>query len=358
MRPPVRSAGDQNQPFVVAEMSGNHGGSLDTALMLVDAVAATGAQALKLQTYTADTMTLNVDRPEFVIQNPESLWRGRHLHDLYQEASTPWDWHAPIFDRARRHGLICFSSAFDATSVDFLESLGVPMYKVSSFECIDLPLIQKVAETGKPVIISTGMATLEEMDEAVEAARGAGCSDLTLLKCTSSYPAQPEEANLLTIPAMQKRFGCSVGLSDHTIGTAVAVAAVALGATVIEKHVTLSRESGGVDAAFSAEPAELAALVRDTATARAAMGTESFEPTNSELAGRTRRRSLYFTRGLRSGETLPSDAVRSIRPGHGLAPKFVDVVVGKRLAVDVKFGEPVTWECFETSDETGEQTSK
>lgn len=334
-------------PLIIAEMSGNHGGSLESALALVDAVAASGAQALKLQTYTADTMTLDIDRPEFIIQNPDSLWFGRRLHELYREAHTPWEWHGPIMDRALNAGLICFSSAFDVTSVDLLESLNVPLYKVASFECIDLPLIRKVASTGKPVIISTGMATLEEIEEAVDAARGAGCQQLTLLKCTSSYPAQAKDANLLTIPAMRERFGCDVGLSDHTVGTAVAVAAVALGATVIEKHVTLSRGGGGVDAAFSAEPDELAALVRDTAAARAALGAVAFGPTESEVAGRSRRRSLYFTRALRAGEAVPADAVRSIRPGLGLAPKFIDVVVGKRLATDVDLGQPVEWECFE-----------
>jgi pseudaminic acid synthase len=341
-------------PFVIAEMSGNHGGSLSTALSLVDAVAASGAQALKLQTYTADTMTLDVDRPEFMIRDSESLWRGRRLHELYEEAHTPWEWHEPIMQHAQEQGLVCFSSAFDASSVDFLESLDVPMYKVASFECIDLPLIRKIAATGKPMIISTGMATLEEIEKAVKAAREAGCEDLTLLKCTSSYPARPEDANLLTIPAMRERFECEVGLSDHTIGTAVAVAAVALGATAIEKHVTLSRKGCGVDAAFSAEPHELAALVRDTASARVALGEVLFGPTDSEKTGRTMRRSLYFTTSIPAGDRVSAASIRSIRPGLGLLPEHFEAVIGRTLVVDVEFGQPVSWDCFEKIAEEDE----
>lgn len=339
--------GRDQPPFVIAEMSGNHGGSLDRALSIVDALDGTGVRAVKLQTYTADTMTLDVDRPEFVIDDPDSLWYGRRLYDLYEEAHTPWDWHEPIMRRAREHGLLCFSSPFDATAVDFLESLDVPAYKIASFENIDIPLIRKVASTGKPVIISTGIADLEEIGEAVEAAREAGCEQLILLKCTSSYPASPEDSHLRTIPDMRDRFGCEIGLSDHTLGIGVAVAAVAVGATVIEKHVTLDRAEGGVDAAFSLEPSEISMLVSEADRARQALGRVRYGPTESEAGARERRRSLYVAEDLTAGDVLTSDNVRSIRPGLGLKPKHLRRIIGKRAARDVERGTPLSWDLVE-----------
>lgn len=338
--------GIDQSPFIIAEMSGNHDGSLDRAMQIVDAVADSGAHALKLQTYTADTMTLDSDRPEFRIDNPSSLWYGRRLYDLYREAHTPWEWHTAIFARATSRGLLAFSSAFDYSSVDFLESLDVPCYKIASFECIDLPLIARAASTGKPLIISTGMATMSEIDDAVGTARQFGCSELVLLKCTSSYPADPGDSNLLAIPALRERFDCEVGLSDHTLGTEVAVSAVALGATVVEKHVTISRLNGGVDSAFSAEPHELRQLVESCSIAQRAVGTAAVGPTQAELPGRSRRRSLYFVDNLDSGQTVMDTDVRSIRPGLGLPPKYLTDVIGRTLRRDVKRGEPVSWDCF------------
>ena len=331
-------------PMVIAEMSGNHNQSLERALEIVDAAAATGAHALKLQTYTADTMTLDLGEGEFRIQDPNSLWYGRTLYDLYQEAHTPWEWHKPIFDRCRELGLICFSTPFDATSVDFLEELDVPCYKIASFENIDIPLIRKVAATGKPIIMSTGMASLAELDEAVTAAREAGCKDLVLLKCTSSYPATPENTNILTIPHMRQLFGCEVGLSDHTMGVGVAVAAVALGATVIEKHFTLSRADGGVDSSFSLEPEEMRSLVVETERAWQALGQVSYGPTEKERNSLVFRRSLYVVKDMRAGELFTPENVRAIRPGYGLAPKFIDTFMGRRISIDAKKGTPVSWE--------------
>jgi N-acetylneuraminate synthase len=339
--------GLDHRPFIIAEMSGNHDGSLDRALKIVDIAADAGAQALKLQTYTADTLTLDVDRPEFTIHNDGSLWKGRNLHSLYQEAYTPWEWHEPIMRYAADRGLVCFSSAFDPTSVEFLESLNVPAYKIASFECVDIPLIRTVASTGKPLIISTGIATLEEIDDAVAAARGAGCTDLVLLKCTSSYPASPDDAHLNNIPALRERFGCEVGLSDHTMGTAVSVASVALGATVIEKHVTLSRGDGGVDAAFSLEPDELAELCEATDIARRSLGGVQFGPTASEAGAVTRRRSLYITTDLKAGDVLTPENLRSVRPGLGLAPKHWDAVIGRALTHDAPRGTPLSWELLD-----------
>lgn len=339
-------------PFIIAEMSGNHNQSLDRALAIVDAAADAGAHAIKLQTYTPDTMTLDLDEGEFFISDPKSLWVGQSMHKLYEQAHTPWEWHAPIMERARERGIACFSSPFDESAVDFLESLGCSAYKIASFECIDLPLIRKAAATGKPLIISTGMATLPEIGEAVEAARGAGCEDLVLLKCTSTYPASPENTHLRTITHMRELFGCEVGLSDHTMGIGASVAAVALGATVIEKHFTLSRAEGGVDAAFSLEPHELSALVTETERAWQALGEVRYGPTEAETKARLRRRSLYIAEDMKAGDVLTPKNLRRIRPGHGLAPKYYEQLLGKRVTKDVKAGTPMNWELVLTSKQT------
>jgi N-acetylneuraminate synthase len=336
--------GAEHPPFIIAEMSGNHDGSLETALQIVDMAAAAGAHALKLQTYTADTMTLDVDRPEFLIDDPKSIWYGRRLYELYEEAHTPWDWHPPIMERARDRGIACFSAPFDATAVDFLEDLDVPCYKIASFENIDIPLIRNVAATGKPVIISTGIATFEEVDEAVEAARSAGCHDLVLLKCTSAYPASPDDINLRTIEALRDRYQCEVGLSDHTLGLGTSLAAVALGATVIEKHVTMRRADGGVDSSFSLEPDELASLVVESDRARRSIGGVHLGPTERELGALRRRRSLYFAEDIAAGETITAQNLRSIRPGLGLAPKYYDELLGRTAAADITRGTPAAWD--------------
>jgi N-acetylneuraminate synthase len=331
-------------PFVIAEMSGNHNGSLERALRIVDAVADSGAQAIKLQTYTAATMTLDLSEREFVIDNPASLWHGEHLYGLYEKAHTPWEWHEPIFARARARGLVAFSTPFDATAVSFLESLDVPAYKIASFENTDLPLIGRVAATGKPVIISTGMATLAEIDDAVRAARAGGCRDLVLLKCTSNYPASSASSNLAALPHLREAFGCDVGLSDHTLGIGTALASVALGATVIEKHVTLSRAEGGVDAAFSLEPAELALLVAESKAAAVAVGGVQFGPTEEEIGSLVFRRSLYVCEDIEAGAVLTAANVRAIRPGLGLPPKHLPAVLGRRVARAVRRGTPLSWE--------------
>lgn len=331
-------------PLVIAEMSGNHNGSLDRALELVDRAADAGAHALKLQTYTADTMTIDLSRDEFFIADPDSLWQGETLYALYRKAMTPWEWHAPIFERCRSRGLLGFSAPFDATAVDFLETLDVPCYKVASFENVDLPLIRKVAATGKPMFISTGMATVAEIDEAVSAARGAGCRDLVLLKCTSSYPAPPEDSNLATIPHMRALFDCAVGLSDHTLGIGAAVASAALGAVAIEKHFTLRRDDGGVDSAFSAEPAELAALVAESARAAAAVGSVAYGPTAADAASQQFRRSLYVVEDMKAGDPLTPGNLRAIRPGLGLPPKYIETLLGKRVSRDVARGTAMSWD--------------
>jgi pseudaminic acid synthase len=339
-----KQIGAGHPPFVIAEMSGNHNQSLDRALEIVDAAAASGAHALKLQTYTADTMTLDFSENEFYIHDDASLWKGTSLYKLYQQAYTPWEWHEPIFERCREHGIICFSTPFDESAVDFLESLHVPCYKIASFENIDIPLIKKVATTGKPLIISTGMASVAELDEAVRAAREAGCRDLVLLKCTSSYPASPVNSNLLTIPHMRTLFDLEVGISDHTAGIGVAIAAVAMGATVIEKHFTLCRADGGVDAAFSLEPEEMRLLVEQTGQAKLSMGKVFYGATQDEQASMIYRRSLYIVEDLPPGAMLGADNLRSIRPGLGLSPKYYDLVVGKRIQNAVKKGTPLTWD--------------
>ena len=331
------------RPYVIAEMSGNHNQSLDRALAIVDAAAAAGADAIKLQTYTAATMTLDIRAPGFVIDDPKSLWAGRQLYELYHEAHTPWAWHGPIFERATRLGLHCFSTPFDDTAVDFLESLGAPAYKIASFECTDLPLIRKVAATGKPMIISTGMATLAEIDETVRTARAAGCRDLVLLKCTSTYPATPENTHLHTLPVLREAFGCEVGLSDHTMGCGAAIAAVALGATVVEKHFTLARADGGVDSAFSLEPAELKLLRVETERAWLALGGVVFGGSAAEAASLAYRRSLYVVQDMAAGEAFTPHNVRAIRPGFGLPPKYLESVLTLRAPTVLKRGTPLSW---------------
>lgn len=332
------------RPFIIAEMSGNHNHSLERALAIVDAAAAAGAHALKLQTYTADTMTLDLAENEFFIDDPQSLWKGNSLYKLYQEAYTPWEWHKPILDRCKAHGMIGFSTPFDESAVDFLETLDVPMYKIASFENTDTPLIRKVASTGKPMIISTGMATVSELDETVREARAAGCKDLVLLKCTSTYPSSPENSNLVTIPHLRQMFNCEVGLSDHTMGVGVAVASVALGATVIEKHFTLRRADGGVDSAFSMEPDEMSSLVVETERAWQGLGTVSYGPSEKEKASLQYRRSIYISEDMKAGDMFTDKNVRVIRPGYGLAPKNLPLIVGKRIKSDAKKGSPVTWD--------------
>lgn len=339
-----RNIGPNHPPFVIAEMSGNHNQSLERALEIVEAAARTGAHALKIQTYTPDTMTIDLDEREFHISDPKSLWAGASLYKLYGEAYTPWEWHKPIFDRARELGMIPFSTPFDNTAVDFLESLDVPCHKIASFENTDLPLIRRVAATGKPLIISTGMATVSELDETVRAARGAGCKDLILLKCTSTYPATAGNTNILTIPHLRELFGCEVGLSDHTMGVGVSVASVALGAAVIEKHFTLSRADGGVDSAFSMEPAEMAQLVVETERAWQALGHVAYGPTEAEKKSLQYRRSLYVVQDLKAGDVLTKENLRAIRPGLGLPTKYLEQILGKAVNHDVKRGTGLTWE--------------
>lgn len=340
----TRTIGQDHPPFIIAEMSGNHNQSLERALEIVDAAADSGAHALKLQTYTADTMTLDIDEGEFHISDPNSLWQGTSLYKLYQEAYTPWEWHGPIFERCRERGLICFSTPFDETAVDFLESLQVPCYKIASFENTDLPLIRKVAATGKPMIISTGMATVAELDETVRTAREAGCPGIILLKCTSSYPATPENTNIRTIPHLRELFGCEAGLSDHTMGTGVAVASVALGATVIEKHFTLSRADGGVDSAFSLEPREMKALVEEALRAWQSLGTISYGPTAREIPSLKFRRSLYIVKDIAQGETFSPENLQAIRPGLGLPTKYIELFLGRKAARNIKKGTPLNWD--------------
>jgi N-acetylneuraminate synthase len=338
-----REIGAGHPPFVIAEMSGNHNQSLNRALEIVEAAAACGAHALKLQTYTADTMTLDLDGGEFFISDESSLWKGTSLYKLYQEAHTPWEWHRPIFDRAMELGLICFSTPFDETAVDFLESLNCPAYKIASFEITDLPLVRRVAATGKPIIISTGMATLAELEETVIAARESGGNDLVLLKCTSNYPASPENTNILTIPNLCEQFGVQVGLSDHTMGIGVAVAAVALGATIIEKHFTLRRAEGGVDSAFSLEPDEMKSMVVETERAWQALGSIRYGPTDAEKPSLIFRRSLYIAKDMKAGDVFTRENLRVVRPGYGLPPKYIDVLLGKTVKKDIPKGTPARW---------------
>jgi pseudaminic acid synthase len=333
------------RPFVIAEMSGNHNGDLGRALQIVEAVAKTGAQALKIQTYTPDTITIDVDTPAFRISDDHGLWGGRNLYQLYQEAHTPWEWHKPIFDRARELGLLPFSSPFDPSAVAFLEDLGVEVYKTASAEIVDLPLIREIAGTGKPIIMSTGMATLREIDAAVSAASDGGCSELILLACTSSYPALPEDAHLSNISLFEQAFGVPVGLSDHTRGIGVSVAAVALGAVCIEKHVTLDRADGGVDSDFSLNPAELALLTREVEAARqSSISPARVGPSQSEQAVLRLRRSLYVVADVSAGDPVTRDNVRSIRPSGGLATDQIEIVLGRKFSADVSRGTPLTWD--------------
>ncbi len=338
-----KEIGVNHPPFIIAEMSGNHNQSLERALEIVDAAAKSGAHALKIQTYTADIMTLDLNEGEFFISDPYSLWKGSSLFKLYQEAYTPWEWHKAIFDRCSERGIIGFSTPFDESAVKFLEELDVPCYKIASFENSHIPLIRKVAATGKPLIISTGMATIAELDETVRAAREAGCKDIVLLKCTSTYPATPENTNILTIPHMRDLFGCEIGLSDHSMGIGVSVASVALGARVIEKHFTLNRADGGVDSTFSMEPAEMAALVVESERAWQALGHISYGPTGKEKKSLVFRRSLYIAKDARAGDILTHENLRAVRPGHGLPPKYLPILLGKRLVSDVKTGTPMSW---------------
>ena len=339
-----REVGPNARPYLIAEMSGNHNQSLDRALEIVDAAADAGADAVKLQTYTAETMTLDTNAPGFVIEDPNSLWVGRQLYDLYHEAHTPWDWHAPIMERAAALGMHCFSTPFDETSVDFLETLGVPAYKIASFEVTDLPLIRKVAGCGKPVIISTGMATVAEIDEAVRTVKAAGNDQIIVLKCTSTYPATPRNTNILTIPSMRDTFGVDVGLSDHTMGCGVAVAAVGLGAVLVEKHFTLRRSDGGVDSTFSMEPAEFRILRDESERAWQALGRITYGGTAAEEGSRVFRRSLYIAKDMEEGEALTRENLRIVRPGYGLPPKFYGDLLGKRVKRPLTLGTPVSWD--------------
>lgn len=350
--PQIRIAGRRiaadEPPYVIAEMSANHNGSLETAYKIIAAAHKSGADAVKLQTYTADTLTLNSDAADFQIHG--GLWDGRTLYDLYQEAHMPWDWHKPLFDHARKLGITLFSSPFDPTAVDLLEDLNAPAYKIASFEAIDLPLIKYVASTGKPMIISTGMADAEEICEAIEAARDGGCQELAILHCVSGYPAPAQDYNLRTLLDMQKKFGLVTGLSDHSLDNITAIASVALGAAIIEKHFTLNRNGGGPDDSFSLEPPDLAALCRDSKTAWAALGRVDYGRKSSEQGNIQFRRSLYFVKDLAAGDIIPAEAVRSIRPGFGLAPKFYPQVIKRILKKNVQAGTAVTWDLL-----TGDQ---
>jgi len=332
---------ETNKAFIVAEMSGNHNQSLDRALEIVDAAANAGVDAIKLQTYTADTLTI---KGAYTIKDKNSLWNGRDLYDLYQEAHTPWEWHRALFNRAKERGIICFSTPFDETAVDFLENLGNPIYKVASFEVNHIPLLKYIAQTGKPVIMSTGASTLAEIEEAVNTLREHGCTDLTLLKCTSTYPATPENTNLLTIPHLKQLFDCKVGLSDHTLGIGVAIASIALGATVIEKHFCLSRAGGGVDSAFSMEPHEMKMLVEEVNRACLAIGKVSYGVLDAEKNSRIFKRSIYASKDIKAGEVFSKDNIKVIRPGDGLHPRYYEELLGKIAAREIRKGAPVTFQ--------------
>lgn len=349
-----REIGRGHPTFVIAEMSGNHNQSYEQSLRILEAAKAAGADAIKLQTYTADTITLRCDNEYFRVGG--TIWNGRNLHDLYAEAHTPWEWQPNLKARADELGITLFSSPFDTTSVDFLESLGVPAYKIASFEIVDIPLLQRVAATGRPVIVSTGMATTAEIEEAVRTLRDAGARDIALLRCVSAYPAEPEDMNLLTIPHMAQRFGVPAGLSDHTLSSAVAVAAVALGACIVEKHLTLSRGDGGPDSAFSLEPDEFAGLVRDIRTTERALGTPRYGATPAEERSRIFRRSLFVVRDIRAGERLSSENVRSIRPGHGLHTRYLSLVLGGVARRDIPRGTPLAFDMFEPNANAQPQT--
>lgn len=336
--------GDRHKPFVIAEMSGNHNNSLEKALAIIDAAADSGAHAIKLQTYTSDTLTIDVSHGEFFISDPNSLWKGRSLYDLYKEASTPWEWHPALFKRARERGIVCFSTPFDETAVDFLESLDMPVYKVASFENNHLPLLKKIASTGKPVIMSTGISTLANIEIAVKTLRDNGCKDLILLKCTSTYPATPENTNIRTIPHMSEMFDCHVGLSDHTLGVGTAIASVALGARVIEKHFTIDRSEGGVDSAFSMEPNEFRILVEETERAFLSLGKVSYGIQKDEENSLKFKRSIYVVEDMKVGDIFTEKNISIIRPGHGLEPKFYETLIGKSINCAVKKGTALTFD--------------
>ena len=336
---------EYSPPYIIAEMSANHNGSLENALALIEQAKLCGANAVKLQTYTADTMTLNSSNPDFMIR--DGLWAGQNLYALYESAYTPWEWHPVMFEKAKELGISIFSSPFDRTAVDFLEDLGAPAYKIASFEAIDHPLIEYAASTGKPMIISTGMADQDEIKEAIDVARQAGCNELAVLHCVSGYPAPPSDYNLKTIADLESRFGVLAGLSDHTLSNTTALASVALGARIVEKHFTLDRNAGGVDDSFSIQPEQLSALVRDCKEAWEAIGSVHYSKKDSEKENSKYRRSLYFVDNLRAGTVISNEHVRSIRPGFGLAPKELKKVIGKKLCVDVAGATPVKWECFE-----------
>ena len=336
-----REIGKDRPPFIIAEMSGNHNQSLERALSIVDAVAKTGADAIKLQTYTADTLTLKSNSPDFKINDSSNLWDGSTLHDLYNKAHTPWNWHKEIFNRARDHGLICFSSPFDESAVDFLEELNVPAYKIASFENNHIPLIRKVASTSKPLIISTGMAKISELELAVETAKEHGCKDLILLKCTSTYPASPVNSNIRTIPHMKNLFNCEIGLSDHTLGLGVATSAIAVGATVIEKHFTLSRKEGGIDSQFSLEPDEFSQLVIESKRSWESLGDINYGPTKDEESSKIFRRSIFASKNIKKGEKFTKKNIKRIRPGYGLEPKYYEKLLGKKSPLDISRANPL-----------------
>jgi N-acetylneuraminate synthase len=340
-----RKIGPAQPPYLVAEMSANHRGSLDQALAVIEAAAQTGADAIKLQTYTADTITINCDRPDFLIKG--GLWNGRTLYDLYKEAHTPWEWHRELFAKGRELGVTIFSSPFDESAVDFLEDLDAPAYKVASFELVHLPLLRKVARTGKPVILSTGMASRAEIDESIGTLREAGCRELLVLHCTSGYPTPPDEANVRMIPHLAQTFDVPVGLSDHTLDSTVAVVAVALGAVAIEKHFTLRRADGGPDAAFSLEPSEFAGFVTAAQTAWASLGKVDDERAPSEQANLMFRRSIYAVKDIKKGDRITSESIRVIRPGFGLAPRHYDEVIGRCARADIARGAPISWALIE-----------
>ncbi len=339
--------GEGCKPFIIAELSGNHQQSYDLAISMIDAAAKAGAHAIKLQTYTADSMTLNLDKDEFVIHDKDSLWAGESLYALYEKAATPYDWHRGLFDHARKLGLIAFSSPFDEAAVDFLETLDVPCYKIASFENTDIPLIRRIAQTGKPIIMSTGMASLDELEESVNVIQASGCKELILLKCTSAYPSPAEDINLATLSDLKNRFSCLVGLSDHTTGIEISLAACALGACVVEKHFVLDPGAGGVDAAFSIEPPQLQALVEQSQRIVLALGKVDYGNTNSDKEAKYYRRSIYISEDIKQGETLTAKNVKVIRPGLGLAPRFYDQILGKKAKLAITKGTPLAWELLD-----------